>query len=126
MKHSENKGKKTVVLGASTNADRYAYTAVGMLTSKGFEAVPVGLEPGTIHGIPIKIYPEPVEGVHTVTIYINPARQRSLYNYIFSLKPKRLILNPGAENPELEQLAAEKGIEVLNACTLVLTSIGAY
>jgi predicted CoA-binding protein len=66
------------------------------------------------------------EGVDTVTLYLGPDRQPEYYDYILSLKPKRIIFNPGTENPELVQLAKEQGIETVEGCTLVMLSIGAY
>jgi predicted CoA-binding protein len=118
--------KKTVVLGASPKPIRYSYSAVEQLTSKGHEAVPIGIKDGAIAGIEIiKGTPE-VDDVHTVTLYVGPKRQPPYYDYIFNLKPKRIIFNPGTENPELIQLAKDRGIEVEVGCTLVMLSIGNY
>jgi len=66
------------------------------------------------------------EDIDTVTLYINPTRQTEYYDYILSLKPKRIIFNPGTENPELEQLAEKNGIKTMEACTLVLLSTGQF
>ncbi|TNE56910.1 MAG: CoA-binding protein, partial [Bacteroidetes bacterium] len=64
--------------------------------------------------------------VDTVTLYVGPQRQVPYYEYILSLHPKRIIFNPGTENPELEALAEAQGIEVVEGCTLVMLSIGGY
>jgi predicted CoA-binding protein len=118
--------KKTVVLGASPKPIRYSYTAVQQLSSKGYEAVPIGVRDGDIGGIKIiKGTPE-VEDVHTITLYLSPPRQPQYYDYIFSLNPKRLIFNPGTENLELIQMAKDKGVEVEVGCTLVMLSVGSY
>jgi len=42
------------------------------------------------------------------------------------LSPKRIIFNPGTENQELKKLAEAQGIECLEACTLVMLSVGVY
>lgn len=118
--------KKTVVIGASENTDRYAAMAVERLHNHGHEVVPVGLHDGTVHGIKILSGNPKIEDVHTVTLYLRPEIQKELYDYIFSLNPKRIIFNPGTENPELEKMAEEKGIEVEEACTLVMLSIGNF
>lgn len=118
--------KKTVVIGASVNPDRYANKAVRKLKSYGHEVVAVGLRGGEIDGVKIHTDRPREENVHTVTMYVGEKNQPPLYDYIFSLKPQRIIFNPGAENTELEQMAKEKGVEVLEACTLVLLSIGGY
>jgi predicted CoA-binding protein len=70
--------------------------------------------------------PQPWENVDTVTLYLNPTRQEPYYDYILGLKPRRIIFNPGTENPELEMLASEAGIECMEACTLVMLSTGQY
>ena len=118
--------KKTVVLGATPNPERYAYLAVKKLLAYGHEAIPVGIRKGEIEGVPIRNGQPEISGVDTVTLYLNPEHQRDYYDYIFSLQPQRLIFNPGTENPELMRLAREKGVEVEEACTLVMLSIGDY
>jgi predicted CoA-binding protein len=118
--------KLTVVLGASPDRSRYSNLAVNRLSQRGHEVVPVGIRTGDIAGIEIVKGMPPLEGVDTVTLYLNAERQKQYYDYIFSLHPARLIFNPGAENPELSKLAEEKGIEALEACTLVLLSTGQY
>ncbi|MFN0037455.1 MAG: CoA-binding protein [Saprospiraceae bacterium] len=118
--------KKTLVLGATPNPERYAYLATMRLAQHGHEAVPVGIRKGEIEGIKIREGKPQVEGVDTVTLYLGAARQPEYYDYIFSLQPRRIIFNPGTENPELAQLAQERGIETVEGCTLVMLSIGAY
>lgn len=118
--------KKTLVLGATTNKGRYAYLAVNALLRHGHEVVPVGIRTGEVAGIPIRHGLPPVEGVDTVTLYIGPARQAAYYDYLLSLRPARIIFNPGTENPELEALAEAQGIETVEGCTLVMLSVGSY
>ncbi|MBC7774851.1 MAG: CoA-binding protein [Phycisphaerae bacterium] len=118
--------KKTIVIGASPNSARYAYLATMRLAQHGHEVVPIGIRKGEIEGIKIVEGKPEEEGVDTVTLYLGPARQPEYYDYIFSLKPKRIIFNPGTENPEFEQMAKERGIETVEGCTLVMLSIGAY
>lgn len=118
--------KKTLVLGATPNPARYAYLAVMRLQQHGHEVVPVGIREGNIQGMSILKDKPVVEGVDTVTLYLNAQRQQEYYDYIFSLQPRRIIFNPGAENPELMRLANEKGIETVEGCTLVMLSIGAF
>lgn len=118
--------KKTVVLGASERPDRYSNMAVRRLKESGHPIVAVGLKEGEIVGIPIlKGHPE-VEDVDTVTLYVGPANQIHYYDYILQLQPKRIIMNPGTENAELTKMAEEKGIDVIEACTLVMLSTGQY
>jgi predicted CoA-binding protein len=118
--------RKTVVLGASENPQRYSYLAVKSLLRHGQEVVPVGLKEGDIDGVKILAGHPPIENVDTVTMYVGPQNQKAWYDYILSLKPKRIIFNPGAENEELEKIAEKNGIEVVEACTLVMLSIGNY
>ncbi|QNF35175.1 CoA-binding protein [Adhaeribacter swui] len=118
--------KKTVVLGASDNPSRFAYRAVHKLKQHGYEVVPVGMRKGDVAGIKIETEKIPVANVDTVTLYVGPQNQPSWYDYIISLKPNRIIFNPGTENPELEQKAAENNIKTLHHCTLVMLAVGEY
>ena len=115
-------GKKTVVIGASPNPARYAYIASGMLTEYGHDTVPVGVRRGEIFGKQIlDARNQPlVDNVDTVTLYLGPANQTGLSDYLARLKPSRVIFNPGTENPELMKELEEKGIEVVEGCTLVM------
>lgn len=98
-----------------------------MLKSKGIDFVPVGLKRGEVAGKPIlNQWPDSVEKLDTITMYIGPVLQRPLYDNILKLQPRRIIFNPGTENEELVQLARAKGIETVYACTLVLLSTGQY
>lgn len=118
--------KLTVVLGASPNPDRYSFLAVNRLRAHGHPVIAIGKRDGQIGDTPItKEHPD-ISGVDTITLYMNPLLQKEYYDYIFQLKPHRIIFNPGAENPELERLAKGKGILPMEACTLVLLSTGQY
>ena len=115
---------KTVIIGATPNAARYSYRAAGMLTERGHEIVPVGIKKGNIFGkeiLDIRTKPT-IESVDTVTLYIGPQHQLAWYDYILSLRPRRVIFNPGAENPELIQKLEEAGIDVIEACMMVRTN----
>jgi uncharacterized protein len=118
--------KKTLILGASDNPARYSFLALNKLREFNHPIVAVGKKTTIVHDIPIQTETSPVEDLDTVTIYLNPANQKNYYEYIFEQRPRRVIFNPGAENPELEKLLNEKGIEVMEACTLVLLGTGQY
>lgn len=114
--------KRTVIIGATTNKDRYAYLAAEMLTEFNHDIVPVGIKKGDVLGNPIlDINTRPqVEDVDTVTLYIGPQHQPEHYQYILDLKPKRVIFNPGTENDEFEKMVEQSGAEAIEACTLVM------
>ena len=118
--------KKTLVLGASTNPDRYSFMAINNLRLKGHEVVAIGKKPGRVNDVDIEIVAEPIENLDTITLYLNQGNQTPYYDYILDLKPKRIIFNPGAENHELAKKAKENGIHTMNACTLVMLSTGQY
>lgn len=118
--------KKTLVLGASTNPDRYSYLAIKSLLNHGHEVYAIGKKTGKVENTDIGTEEKTIPGLDTVTLYLNAQNQMPYYNYIIDQKPKRIIFNPGAENSELANLAKEKGIIVQNACTLVLLSTGQY
>jgi len=120
--------KKTVIIGATTNPSRYAFLAAGMLTEYKHDIVPIGIKKGEVYGQQIlSIYEHPaVKDVDTVTLYIGPHHQPEHYDYIMSLNPKRVIFNPGTENQEFENELEKKGVEAIEACTLVLLRSGQY
>lgn len=119
--------KKTLVLGASNNPERYAYKAITQLTAKGHPVIAVGKKKGQVAGVEIQEnFPEADGSIDTVTLYLNSENQKPFYQKIINLKPKRVVFNPGAENIELEKLVKENGIEPVEACTLVMLSIGNY
>lgn len=118
--------KKTLVLGASNNPSRYSFIAVNKLVHYGHEVIAIGNKKGNIGATTILNENISVENVNTVTLYLNPLNQKAYYEYILSLQPKRIIFNPGTENEELAQLARQKGIETIEACTLVMLSTGQY
>lgn len=116
----------TLVLGASENTDRYSNKAIRMLREYGYPVVAMGLREGQVLDVPISKNPLKDISVDTVTLYLNPQNQLPHYQYLLSLHPRRIIFNPGTENPELMELANQQGIETLEACTLVLLSTNQY
>ena len=118
--------KKTLIIGASTNPARYAYIAAHRLKGYGHPIVPLGIRQGEVAGEKILTEQVALEDVDTVTLYVGHRNQPQYYDYILSLKPKRVIFNPGTENDELEDLLREEGIQPLEACTLVMLSTGQY
>jgi len=120
------KNKKTLVLGATTKPERYAFKAVTMLVEHGHSVLAIGQNAGEVAGIKIQTKAIPLKNIDTVTLYLNPLRQREYYNYIIETQPKRVIFNPGTENPEFYQLLKSNGIAVEVACTLVLLATNQY
>ena len=118
--------KKTLVLGATDNPDRYAYRAAHMLTQHGHDIVPVGIKTGEVAGQPILNGKPAVGEIDTVTLYVGSRNLPEWYDYILGLQPKRIIFNPGTENQELVQRAQAQGIETVYGCTLVMLSVGQY
>jgi predicted CoA-binding protein len=118
--------KKTVVIGAVDNPERYAYKATIALQNKNHEVITVGIREGEINGIKIINGQPDIKDVDSVTLYVGPKNQPAWYDYIISLKPKRVIFNPGTENPEFENLLQKNNIEPVEACTLVMLSVGNY
>ena len=118
--------KKTLVLGASENPSRYSNIAINRLTSYNHPVVAVGRRAGNVAGVNFDTDTPAYEDVDTITLYLNPTNQQPYYDYILSLKPKRVIFNPGTENDELIGLLQENNIEPVIACTLVMLGTGQY
>ena len=117
--------KKTLVVGASPNPDRYGYKAVERLTMYGHPVYAFGIKKGSVRDVEISdVWPN--EAFDTVTLYLNSERQKEYYDRIIELNPKRIIFNPGTENPDFQERLKKAGIYFEEACTLVLLGIESY
>lgn len=116
----------TLIIGASLNPMRYAYKAAHMLRAKGHHIINIGIKKGAVAGVAIEKPGVPHQNVDTITLYVGEEIQHLYYDYILQTKPRRVIFNPGTENPELEELLDRNGIASVEACTLVLLSTGQY
>lgn len=119
-------GKYTLVIGASEKPERYSNKAIRKLKQHGHEIAAIGNRSGMVEGIPFSSERKLYEDIDTVTLYIGPAHQAEYIDYVLSLKPKRIIFNPGTENEDFEHKAKKEGIETMEACTLVLLGTGQY
>lgn len=118
--------KKTVVIGASSKLHRYSNKAVSLLRDYGHEVIAIGNRNGKIKDIDIITHKVHADNIDTISLYLSAKNQIEFYEYIISLAPKRIIMNPGTENPELKILAEENNIEVIEHCTLVMLNLGNY
>jgi hypothetical protein len=118
--------KKTLVFGASTNEARYSNIATRRLRRYNVETVAFGLRSGVVVDVPIDTELKNYENLHTITLYMNPTRQKEYYDYLLQLEPKRVIFNPGTENSEFISLLRQHGVEVEIACTLVMLGMNQY
>ena len=112
--------KRTLVVGASENEERYSNKAVKLLRAYNHDIVALGVKSGHIDTVQISTEINPSEKFDTVTIYVNPSLQQGYYEQILALKPNRVIFNPGTENPEFEKKLKDNNIEPVEACTLVM------
>lgn len=117
---------KVAILGASSKPERYSHKCLKMLEHFGYTPVIIHPREKSIEGY--QVYKDLTEAhqaegdIHTLTVYVNPQISSQMVDQILELKPKRVIFNPGSENPELYSALEDKGIEVTQACTLVLLS----
>ncbi|MGD9661970.1 MAG: CoA-binding protein [Porticoccaceae bacterium] len=115
------------ILGASSNPDRYAWLAQKMLSERGYKVLPVSLKEKEIGGLPtlasINDIREPVD---TLTLYLSPDKVEACAKDIVALKPRRVIFNPGTESLEAMRQLENNGIEVEQACTLVMLRTGQF
>ena len=121
------KAENAAVIGASPKEERYSYKAIKMLSEKGHNPIPVAKVHKEILGK--KAYPslsEIPDKINTVTVYLGAQRQEPVIEEILKIKPKRVIFNPGAENPKAYESLKEAGIEPIEACTLVLLRTNQY
>ncbi|WKW45641.1 CoA-binding protein [Myroides sp. JBRI-B21084] len=116
----------TLVLGASENTERYSNKAIKKLLNHNHNVKAIGNKIGEVNGVTINKGLVAFNDIDTVTLYLNPTNQKPYYDYILSLKPRRVIFNPGTENDELQHKLNEAGIAFEEACTLVLLSTNQY
>lgn len=117
---------KTLVFGASSNPGRYSNLAIRRLVDHHIDTTAFGIRGGTVSKVQIKDNFVDFQNIDTVTLYLNPSRQKQYYQKIVDLKPRRVIFNPGTENPEFYEILEKAGVEVEIACTLVLLATGQY
>ena len=112
--------KKTLVIGASIKKERFSNKAIRLLRQHNHPVEAIGLKEGKIGDVKFKTGSPRLSDIHTVTLYLKPELQHQYYSYIEELKPKRVIFNPGTENDELNRILSDKGVEVIENCTLVM------
>ena len=117
---------KTLVIGASTNPERYSYKAIERLKAKQHNVIALGLKAGEVHGETIHTQQQSWSEIDTVTLYVGPAHQDHYIDYVVGLNPRRVLFNPGTENPVFEKRLIAEGILTERACTLVLLSTNQY
>jgi uncharacterized protein len=117
---------KTLVIGASTNPQRFSYLAIKSLVKHNVDVVAIGLKEGEVEGVKIIVGKPILNDIHTISLYLNAERQREYLDYFLSLNPKRIIFNPGTENGELIKILRDKKIKPVFDCTLVMLNNGSY
>jgi hypothetical protein len=120
------RSRKTLVVGASEKPERYSNRAIRSLLQHGYEVVALASRPGRVEGVEFLTGQPAVPDVDTITLYLGQKAQEPLMDYLLSLRPRRIVFNPGAENAELQKKAEASGIETAEACTLVLLATGQY
>lgn len=115
-----------MVYGASTNPERYAFKVTELLVAHKHEVVLVGQKTGEVLGLPILHGHPKLNEVDTMTLYVGPQNQGDLLAYIQVIQPRRIIFNPGTENPSIYNELEKAGILVEEACTLVLLHTGQF
>ncbi len=118
--------KKTLVLGASPNPLRFSHKMVKSLVRHGYEVIPIGIREGQIAEVDIVIGKPKLENIHTVSLYLQPEKQKEYYEYLIELHPHRIIFNPGTFNQELSSLAEKNDIQTVKDCGLVMINNGFY
>ena len=118
--------KKTLVLGASNNPEKYSFLAINRLVANNHVVKAIGLKESEVNDVKIVSSKKLYQKIDTVTLYLNKGNQRIFYEYIVALNPKRVIFNPGTENIELENILKEHNISFERSCTLTLLAIGQY
>lgn len=118
--------KSVVVIGASPNSERYSYKATVALSQRGHKVFPIGIRSGNITQHAIITERPHLADIHTISLYVGPEKLSDWKNYILSLKPHRIIFNPGTYDAAIDKEFSDAGIETLEACTLVMLSLNQF
>ncbi|NRD20614.1 CoA-binding protein [Winogradskyella eckloniae] len=118
--------KTTLVIGASLKPERYSNKAIKRLRQHHHLVKAIGLRQGLVEDVSIDTELKPFTDIDTITLYLNPTRQKAYYDYIININPKRVIFNPGTENSEFYELLNQHAIKYEEACTLVLLATSQY
>ncbi len=118
--------KNVAILGASDDKDRYSYMAFRLLKDHGYLPVPIHPSLGEIEGEKVFKSLSEAPSADTLTLYVNPKISSQMMADIIKFGAKRVIFNPGTENPELREKLHQNGVEVLEACTLVMLKTGQF
>lgn len=118
--------KKSLILGASSNEERYSYKCLMLLQEMNIDCIGVGNRKGKIGNIDIETIPTYISDIDTICMYLGAKHQKTYYDYIVSLNPNRILFPPGTENPELEDIAKKEGIYTEKACPLVMLKTNNY
>ncbi|MDE5423047.1 CoA-binding protein [Ancylomarina sp. DW003] len=118
--------RTTLVIGASTNKDRYSNKCIKLLKEHKIKTFAIGNKEGTAYTVDIQVGFPHFTNINTVAIYLSPKNQKDYYDYLISLKPQRILFPPGTENPEFETKARAHGILTEQACPLVMLNVGTY
>jgi uncharacterized protein len=125
--NANERGSTVAVVGASEKPERYASRALWMLVTHGYRPIPVSRSGKDILGL--KGYASLADipdRIDTVTMYVSPDKQAPVIRDILAIRPRRVIFNPGAENPQAAALLTQRGIAIEEACTLVLLATGQF
>lgn len=119
--------EKVVVLGASSDPERYSFKCIKMLLDRNYPVILVHPSEKEILGLKVqKNLQDITEPFHTLTLYVNPKISSSLSETILKLNLKRVIMNPGSENDELEKKLIAQKIEVVRGCSLVMLTTSQF
>lgn len=112
--------KTIAIIGASNDRKKYGNKAVRAFHDGGWTVYPVNPKEETIEGLKafasIADVPDPID---RVSMYVPPRYGKRMIEAIASKKPKEFFLNPGTEDDELVAMAQERGLEPIQACSIV-------
>lgn len=126
IQYENSMNNYTLVFGASLKEDRYSNRVIKKLRENSQEVVAFGLREGIVNNVVVATELKAYAHIDTVTLYLSPKRQTAYYKYIISLKPRRVLFNPGTENSAFVILLEANNIKTEVACTLVLLATNQY
>jgi uncharacterized protein len=109
--------KNWIVVGDVLNPSKYAYKILNSLERDGFNVV--GVNPSINNEVVYNSLRDIPYKVEVLNLCINPYKGIKIIKEALGLKINKILIQPGAESPEILKFCTENGMQAIEGCTLV-------
>jgi predicted CoA-binding protein len=109
-----------VILGANADRTRFSNKSVRAHLQAGYDVLPVHPRETVVEGLDVypnlDAVPRPID---RVSVYVSPAIGIKEVEAIARTGAKEVWLNPGTESPELVRALHDRGVAVIQGCSII-------